>query len=164
VWIAGQTSVAFVVALACARASYRAALRCMRPDAWTFGVRPLARKLLTLSVVSCAAAVAGCAQHPAQRESKTDLAPAATPATEPAGLRIRRPSRALLAPQPAPDCELKASDLKTVDPDQWARLRLDYERQCYQQAEKMVRDRLKRLQVSSKCEIEPVRRPLTVIR
>jgi hypothetical protein len=33
-----------------------------------------------------------------------------------------------------------------VDPDQWARLRLDYERQCYQKAEKIVRQRLVMLQ------------------
>jgi hypothetical protein len=79
-------------------------------------------------------------------------------------LQIRRPDRALLVSQPAPDCEFKRSDLKTVDPDQWARLKLDYERQCYQDAEKMVRDRLRLLQAASRCEIEPTRQPLTTIR
>ena len=59
----------------------------------------------------------------------------AAPAHRYSEQRIRRPDRALLAPQPAPDCEFRgADDLKPVDPDQWARLKLDYERQCYQKA------------------------------
>jgi hypothetical protein len=130
------------------------------------GSRPLpaiASRLLTLCALSCAMAVAGCVSNSAQREVKADPAPATAPADMRPQLRIRRPNRALLAPQPAPDCELKASDLKTVDPDQWARLKLDYERQCYQAAEKMARDRLRQLQASSRCEIEPVRAPLKTI-
>ncbi len=127
-------------------------------------LRALASRLLTLCVISCAMAVAGCASNSAQREVKADPAPAAAPAEVHSQLRIHRPNRALLTPQPAPDCELKASDLKTVDPDQWARLKLDYERQCYQAAEKLVRDRLRLLQASSRCEIEPARHPLATIR
>ncbi|HWX35484.1 MAG TPA: hypothetical protein VNZ53_49700 [Steroidobacteraceae bacterium] len=40
-------------------------------------------------------------------------------------------------------------------------MKIDYERQCYQDAEKIARDRLRLLQSSSMCEIEPVahRRP-----
>jgi hypothetical protein len=129
------------------------------PGADGFSVsRPLA-----VLAISCALAVAGCARHPAQQTTRVDPAAAAAPAREQSELRVRRPSRALLAPQSAPDCELKASDLKTVDSDQWARLKLDYERQCYQHAEKLVRDRLRRLQASARCEIERVR-PLTTIR
>jgi len=127
-------------------------------------LRALASRLLKLCAISCAMAVAGCASNSAQREVKADPAPAAAPAEVHSQLRIHRPNRALLTPQPAPDCELKASDLKTVDPDQWARLKLDYERQCYQAAEKMVRDRLRLLQASSRCEIEPARHPLATIR
>ena len=127
-------------------------------------LRTLASRLLTLCALSCAMAVAGCVSNSAQREVKVDPAPAAAaPAEVHSQVRIHRPSRALLAPQPAPDCELKASDLKTVDPDQWARLKLDYERQCYQAAEKMVRDRLRLLQASSRCEIEAARPPLATI-
>jgi hypothetical protein len=102
-------------------------------------------------------AVAGCAQNPTQREFQADPNHAAAPVQSYPEVRIRRPDRALLVPQPAPDCELKGSDLKTVDPDQWARLKLDFERQCYQRAEKIARDRLRLLQASSRCEIEPVR-------
>jgi hypothetical protein len=35
-----------------------------------------------------------------------------------------------------------------VDQDEWARLKIDYERQCYQAAEKIARDRLGLLQAS----------------
>jgi predicted secreted Zn-dependent protease len=62
--------------------------------------------------------------------------------------RIRRLDPALLAQQPAPDCEYKRTDLKTVDPDEWARLKAEYERQCYQDAEKKARERLGLLQAS----------------
>jgi hypothetical protein len=152
-------AVAFDVVVACARASCRSALRCVGPGAKALGpLLALARKLLTLSAISCAMALAGCANNSSQqREAKADPIDAAAPAHRPSELRVHRPSHALLSPQPAPDCELKASDLKTVDPDQFARLKLDYERQCYQHAEKMVRDRLRLLQASSRCEIEPVR-------
>ena len=56
------------------------------------------------------------------------------------------------------------SDLKTVDPVEWARLKIEYERQCYQDAEKAARDRLALLQTSSTCEIEPVRQQSPVRR
>jgi hypothetical protein len=67
----------------------------------------------------------------------------------------------LLSAQPAPDCEFKRSDLKTVDPDEWIRLKVEYERQCYLDAEKAARERLTLLQTSSTCEIEPVRQRKT---
>jgi hypothetical protein len=49
--------------------------------------------------------------------------------------------RALLEPQPAPTCALPANE-SNVD----ERQKLDYERQCFRQAEIIVRDRLSRLQ------------------
>ena len=114
-------------------------------------------KLLTFSVIFCALAVAGCARdpvhrefNPVQREART--APVrAHKYAEPrrsAELRIHRPDPALLAPQPAPDCEFKRTDVTAVDPNEWARLKIDYERQCYQDAEKIARDRLRLLQAS----------------
>jgi hypothetical protein len=129
----------------------------------------LAPKFLAVCAIFCSISVAGCARNPAQRELDTAQRevkppPARTAVrvrrhSEPvryAEPKIRRPDPALLAPQPAPDCEFKRSDLKTVDPDQWARLKAEYERQCYQDAEKAARDRLVLLQESSTCEIEPV--------
>jgi len=114
-------------------------------------------KLLTFSVVFCALAVAGCARdpvhrkfNPVQREARA--APVrAYKYAEPrrsAEPRISRPDPALLAPQPAPDCEFKRTDVTAVDPNEWARLKIDYERQCYQDAEKIARDRLRLLQAS----------------
>jgi hypothetical protein len=133
----------------------------------------LTQRLLTISVILCATSFAGCARNPAQREASPTLtlhegkaSPVRAPVrprrhTEPyrnAEPKIRRPALALLSPQPVPDCEFKRSDLKTVDPDEWARLKVEYERQCYVDAEKAARERLALLQASSTCEIEPVRR------
>jgi hypothetical protein len=42
-----------------------------------------------------------------------------------------------------------------VDPQEWARLKLEYERACYLNAEKAARERLGQLQESAGCEVEP---------
>ena len=59
--------------------------------------------------------------------------------------RLRKPvplpDRALLSPQPEPDCEFKTTEPKTEE-----RMKLDYERQCYRHAEMIVRNRLELLQ------------------
>lgn len=133
-------------------------------------LKSLVPKLLTICAVLCSMSFAGCARHPAQREVSPALHEGKAPSiraplrarryAEPnrhAQPKIRRPDLALLSPQPAPDCEFKRSDLKTVDPDEWARLKVEYERQCYLDAEKAARERLALLQASSTCEIEPVR-------
>jgi hypothetical protein len=128
-------------------------------------------KLLTVSVIVLAMGTGGCARNaphpelnPVQRQTKAAPVrslPRVHAHVEPrqhADLRVRRPDPALLAPQPAPNCEFKRADLRTVDPDEWARLKTEYERQCFQDAEKAARDRLGRLQASSTCEIERVPR------
>ena len=134
------------------------------------GLKSLAPKFLTVCVILCSMALAGCARNPAQREVSQALHEGKAPPIRAAvrtrryseqyryaAPRIRRPDATLLSPQPAPDCEFNGSDLKTVDPVEWARLKTEYERQCYQDAEKAARDRLALLQTSSTCEIEPVR-------
>jgi hypothetical protein len=133
-------------------------------------LKSLGPKLLTICVILCSMSFAGCARNPTQREVgpvlHEDKAAAARAPVRPrrysepyryAEPKIRRPNLALLTPQPVPDCEFKRSDLKTVDPDEWARLKVEYERQCFQDAEKTARERLALLQTSSTCEIEPVR-------
>ena len=128
-------------------------------------------KLLTVSVVVLAMGTGGCARNaphpepnPVQRQIKATPVrplPRVRAHVEPlqhAELRVRRPDPLLLAPQPAPNCEFKRADLRTVDPDEWARLKTEYERQCYEEAEKAARDRLGKLQASSTCEIERVPR------
>ncbi|WKA27989.1 hypothetical protein [Bradyrhizobium roseum] len=137
----------------------------------TAGPRSPVPRFLTVCVILCALSFAGCARHPAQRELgpavHENKAPPARATPRPRRLpeivryvqpTIRRPDPALLAPQPAPDCEFKRSDLKTVDPDEWKRLKVEYERQCFQDAEKAARERLMLLQTSSLCEIEPAQR------
>jgi hypothetical protein len=135
------------------------------------GPRSRTPKFLTACIILCSLSFAGCARNPGPREVSPALhegkAPpprtAARPRQTAVSIRyvepkIRRANPALLAPQPAPDCEFKRSDLKTVDPDEWTRLKVEYERQCYQDAEKSARDRLVLLQTSNFCEIEPVPR------
>jgi len=128
-------------------------------------------KRLAACVILCSVSVAGCARNPPQRE--TSVAPREMKASPPVRtvMRVRRqaepirysvptihrPDAALLSPQPVPDCEFNRPDLKTVDPDQWDRLKAEYERQCYRDAEQVARERLRALQSSATCEIEPPR-------
>ena len=126
-------------------------------------------KLLTIPVVVLAMGIGGCARNgghsdPSMVQRNVKAAPARSPlSSRPHAeerklteLRVRRPDPALLAPQPAPNCEFNRVDVGTVDPDEWARLKTEYERQCYRDAEKAARDRLVQLQASSTCEIERV--------
>ncbi|HLX13952.1 MAG TPA: hypothetical protein VKS24_01930 [Bradyrhizobium sp.] len=99
-----------------------------------------------------AVALSACSQgSPFETAANADAASSAN--SEP----ICRPDRALLAPQPAPDCGFGRADLKTVDPDQWAHLKLEYELKCYKEAEKTTRQRLRLLQAAAKCEATPAR-------
>ena len=130
------------------------------------GPRALRSKLLIMSVAVLALELAGCARNPPQRESSLPQRQIrATPTrlysrarvrseTPHAELRVRRPDPALLAPQPSPNCEFKRADIKAVDANEWARLKIEYERQCYQDAEMAARDRLSQLQGAAICEIE----------
>ncbi len=125
-------------------------------------VAAFAQKLTAIYAISCAIALAGCANKTAAPGFEAN--PIQEPADRQVQLRVRRPDRALLKPQPAPDCELRESGVKPVDSDQWARLKLDYQRQCYQRAEEAVRKRLRLLQASSTCEIEPVQHSSPTVR
>lgn len=130
-------------------------------------------KLPAIAVIVLAMGLAGCARDSSRREVDLDrqqvrakpvrLASrsASHPRVHPEArqnveLHIRRPDPALLAPQPAPNCEFKRAGITAVDPDEWARLKIEYERQCYQDAEKIARDRLGQLQATGLCEIERV--------
>jgi hypothetical protein len=139
------------------------------------GLLSLRSSPLTISVVVLAVGLAGCARNPAQRvlnpvQREVRATPVRSPSrahvyAEPrqhAELRVRRPASALLTPQPAPDCEFKRADVKAVDPDEWARLKTEFERQCYQDAEKAARDRLGQLQAAGTCEVERVPQQRTV--
>ena len=137
------------------------------------GLLSLRPKLLTISVIVLAMGLAGCAREPAHRELNLAQRPAqrevkATHVRAPlharihagarqhAELRVRRLDPTLLAPQPPPNCEFNRADVKAVDPDEWARLKTEYERQCYKDAEKAARDRLGQLQAASAYQVERV--------
>ena len=132
------------------------------------GLKSVAPRLLSIAIVAGVTALAGCARNPVQLELtavkrevtpvKREVRAAAVRAPAPARIyaetrrhaepTIRRPDPALLEPQPAPNCEFKRADIKAVDPDEWARLETEYERQCYQDAEQAARERLNQLQAA----------------
>jgi hypothetical protein len=64
---------------------------------------------------------------------------------------IPLPAASLLSPQPEPSCEI-------TDTNADERQKLDYERQCYRQAEMIVRSRLQLLQESVDKTISAVKR------
>ena len=102
--------------------------------------------LRALCAMVWAAGLSGCAggSDPVGASVASPIAP---------GAQICRPDKALLAPQPAPDCGFGRANLKTLDPEQWARLKHEYELKCYKEAEKTVRNRLRLLQAA--CQVEP---------
>jgi hypothetical protein len=132
--------------------SIRAALEAAAPAgeaarAASVRVRPnftnLCAIVFTLAISGCA----GNAPSPETHPGAASLTGAETPKCHIAHV--------LLVPPPAPDCGFSRSDLKTVDPDQWARLKVEFERKCFQHAEKMVRERLRQLQAAAnRCGIE----------
>jgi hypothetical protein len=114
----------------------------------SFAIAPRTARRLALALLLLGA-IAGCAPAPGPEVAQAALAP--TPA-EPQKPQVCQPDSALLVPQRAPDCVFGRPDLKTLDPEQWARLKVEYERQCYQRAERAVRERLRQLQAAMKCE------------
>jgi hypothetical protein len=109
-------------------------------------VPPRATRWLPMAL---ALALAGCAQASPPEPNSAASTPQAR-----AEAQICRPAAALLSPQSPPDCAFRRGDLKTADPDLWAKMKIEYERQCYQAAERRVRERLGRLQAASRCETE----------
>jgi hypothetical protein len=94
-------------------------------------------------------ALPGCAPTQAPETAQAAIVPSRAEMQE---TPICKADPALLAPPSAPDCKFGRPDLKTLDPVQWARLKIEYEGQCYQRAEKAVRERLRLLQVASRCD------------
>jgi ABC-type uncharacterized transport system auxiliary subunit len=123
----------------------------------SFAIAPRIADRLALAL-ALLASLAGCApatgpetaQSQAQAQPQTQVAMASSRADMQES-PICRPDSALLAPQNAPDCVFGRAELKTLDPNQWARLKIEYERRCYQRAERSVRERLRQLQAAAKC-------------
>jgi hypothetical protein len=147
-----------VVCGTAARRPRRSAVGSARAGAGNASRRPLrTARLSCLCALGCVLMFSGCAPGPEHPQSRPDPvnAAAASPVTSVA--QMCRPERALLVPPRAPDCGFGWSNLKTVDPDQWARLKVESERKCYQNAEKIVRERLRLLQASLTCEADTAR-------
>jgi hypothetical protein len=136
------------------------------------GCVALIRSSFGICFVLCALTIAGCARNPVQPAvNVTPLATKAVSAHAPVQPRrylhpiryseplIRRPDPLLLVPQTAPDCEFKKTDIAAMDPQEWSRLKVEYERSCYRDAEKAARARLSLLQEAGSCEIERIRKP-----
>ena len=118
-------------------------------------------RLLNLCAISFAMSVAGCARNPGPHDLKPTVHEVKVASVRLAERTrrhseyhqyaqpiVRRPNPTLLAPLPAPDCEYNKDDLKTVDPDEWDRLKTEYQLQCYRDAEKAARAHLSLLQAS----------------
>ena len=124
----------------------RAATSSSRGKGWTMRNLSLV-SMRVLCALTCATGLSGCAPG-----ADPLSASAASPATR--GALTCRPDGALLVPQAAPDCGFDQANLKTLDPDQWARLKLEYELKCYKDAEKTARNRLRLLQAACEAKVD----------
>jgi hypothetical protein len=91
-----------------------------------------------IGIAACALALLGCTprDEPLMRSATAGEPRMVRPAPS-----IPPSVRALLEPLPAPTCALPANETNVDE-----RQKLDYERQCFRQAEIIVRDKLSRLQ------------------
>ena len=87
-----------------------------------------------------AVTLAGCAQQQNQHEAQAAAPP---------------PQPAYCQPSPAPDCAFRESKLKTVDPAEFARLKVAYERRCVRRAEKAEYERMRELNAAGVCADRP---------
>ena len=94
--------------------------------------------VLLAALVASAIALAGCARQQGQQEAQA-----------------AQPQPAYCLPGPAPNCEFAGSSLKTVDPAEFARLKLAYQRRCIRRAERVERERLRQLQAAGACVSRP---------
>ena len=121
------------------------------------------------AVVICALALTGCVPAYSNYTESFSDGPVAGSKRQAAKKAVPLPSQALLAPQGTPDCESKGQQLASTDAsvamaprpetnaDLALRIKLEYERECYRQAEARVRDQLRRLQASASETIKAVK-------
>jgi hypothetical protein len=147
---ANRMAVTFERLITRARMSCRSPHSSLSSAKWSGPQHAIATLLLPFTVL-LALSILGCTNS-SQQHSATSFA---APNHAPPRPRMRRTDLALLAVQPAPDCKLEGLEPDAIDPDLWERLKLEYERNCYKQAEAIVRKRLRRLQTSRLCQTEP---------
>ena len=119
----------------------------------------VARMRLVLSALAIALTIAGCSSYATpDKSASTEAEPikhtsrAYKTAVAYPHSRTHGYHRTLEATPLAPNCELTGPEPDTIDADLWARLKLDYERHCYKQAETFVRTRLRQLLASGRCD------------
>src|SRR5262249_20429738 len=112
----------------------------------------IARMRLALSVISIALTITGCSSYatPDKSASTEDKSIRNASVAHPRS-GAHESHRILLASRSAPNCEFAGPEPDTIDADLWARLKLDYERHCYKQAEMLARKRLRQLLASDQC-------------
>ena len=120
------------------------------------------------AVVICALALAGCAPAYSHHTEGVSDSPVGSK-RQTAKKAIPLPSQALLVPVRKPDCEgaeqPASSDAAAAvvppqpetNTDLALRIKLEYERECYRQAESRVRERLQKLQASASETVKAVK-------
>jgi hypothetical protein len=114
-------------------------------------MRPI---LFAAAMIAAASVLAGT-----DAKAQSAMCPGAKtgdPAGSDATTLIPLPDRALLAPPPEFNCESDATSPAQADPGAALRAKLEYERQCYQHAEKTLRGRLLELQASMRETVKAV--------
>jgi hypothetical protein len=106
--------------------------------------------------VVLAIALSGCVPNSSELQPRAAPALSAAPPSQPEP-HLCRPAAALLKAPHAPDCVFKRAASKAMDPDEFTRLKVEYELRCYQSAERAVRRRLRELQAVNKCLIAAAR-------
>jgi hypothetical protein len=113
-----------------------------------------------LAAALYAVALAGCAPNSTEHGPTVVFATANTDIRPALRRPIPLPARALLEAQPEPNCDFQVIGLgdTLLDTNGAALAKQGYERQCYQQAETIVRTRLRLLQVAVGETIKAVKR------
>lgn len=96
--------------------------------------------VLFAMLILAAGAVTGCAKQPGHQDANAALP---------------QPQPSYCQPRPAPDCAFRESTRRTLDPAEFARLKLAYERRCIRRAEKTERARMRELRASGACAGRP---------
>jgi hypothetical protein len=111
--------------------------------------------VIGLFAVAIALTIAACSPYSTadrsasiQNRAIQETSPVDRPLAHP---RSENHARDLVVPKSAPNCELAGPEPDTVDADLWARLKPDYERLCYKQAEMLARKRLRQLLAWGRC-------------
>jgi len=103
-----------------------------------------------------AVALSGCVPQSSELQPRSEPTRLVASSSQPEA-HLCRPAAALLTPPRTPDCVFRRAASKAMDPDEFSRLKVEYELSCYQNAERAVRRRLRELQAANRCLIAAAR-------